>query len=120
MSLPSFFPDPLKNQKLVQELLNRIRQLNSVEKKRLAVLLDTDADLPGLDRRERAYRERLLNRLSKSTDHKTAVELSNNLRSRFLMNLDLQREYLHARIREVLAEPVAAEDPSMSAGVDQH
>ena len=120
MSLPSFFPDPQKNQKLVQELLDRVRQLNSVEKKRLAVLLDTDADLPGLDRRERACRESLLNRLRETTDHKTAVDLSNNLRARFLTNLDLQREYLHSQIREILAEPAATEDPSMSAGIEQH
>ena len=62
MSLPSFFPDPQRSQKLIDDLLERVKGLDPLAKKRLLSLLEDEADLPLLDKVEREYREKVVAR----------------------------------------------------------
>jgi uncharacterized protein YbgA (DUF1722 family) len=102
MALPNYFPDPQRTQRLIDDLLSRVRKLDPLAKKRLAALLDSEADLPMLDKVERKYREKVMESLSKMTDRNSALELSNALRGHFVRNLNLQRSYLHECVRKVL------------------
>jgi Mg/Co/Ni transporter MgtE len=104
MELPSYFPNPERSKKLIQDLLNRVRKLDPAAKKRLAELLDNDADLPMLDKLERNYREKVVTTLSKMSDRTAASELGNTLRAHFNRNLVQQREFLHDCVRGVLRE----------------
>lgn len=109
MSLPPYFPEPNRSEKLIQDLLERVRKLDPTAKKRLVELLETEADLPMLDKLERSYRERVMETLTKVTDRPSALELSNALRSHFNKNLALQREYLHSLVRKTLQDSLEAE-----------
>lgn len=104
MELPSYFPNPDRSRKLINDLLERVRNLDPSAKKRLTELLENDADLPMLDKLERNYRSKVKVTLSKMSDKTAAVELGNTLRSHFNRNLSLQREFLHSRVRDVLNE----------------
>ncbi len=116
MTLPKYFPDPQKTQKLIDDLLGRVRKLDPAAKKRLAELLDDEADLPMLDKVERKYREKVQTSLSKMADRDSATDLGNALRSHFIKNLNLQRSYLHTEVRRVLHDSLAEEDHSVQSG----
>ena len=113
MSLPSYFPNPQRTQKLIDELLDRVKGLDPLAKKRLALLLDTEADLPMLDKLERSYREKVIQKLSEVTNRNAATELGNALRSQFNRNLSLQRDFLHTQVRKVLHESLEDMDNSI-------
>ena len=113
MTLPKFFPDPQRTQKLIDDLLDRVRNLDPAAKKRLAQLLEEEADLPMLDKVERRYREKVQDSLGKMTDRGSAIELGNALRAHFVKNLNLQRCYLHEEVRKVLQEAITEEDSSL-------
>lgn len=114
--LPSYFPNPERSQKLIDELLERVRQLDPVAKKRLLNLLDEEADLPMLDRVERDYREKVVTTLSKMSNREAASKLSNTLRGHFVKNLNLQRAYLHDLVRNVLQDELHGERNSVHGG----
>jgi hypothetical protein len=109
MPLPSFFPDPGRSEKLIGDLLERVRKLDPSAKRKLVDLLENEADLPMLDKLERGYRERVMATLSKVTDRKSANDLGNALRAHFNKNLVLQREYLHDLVRKTLQSSLEAE-----------
>lgn len=113
MELPSYFPNPERSRKLIEDLLERVRKLDPAAKKRLSQLLENEADLPMLDKLERSYREKVQTTLSRMSDRKAAVELGNTLRSHFNRNLGLQRDYLHGCVRGVLQDPGAQMDNSL-------
>lgn len=113
MSLPKYFPDPQRTQKLIDDLLDRVRKLDTEAKKRLAMLLESEADLPMLDKVERKYREKVMESLSNMSDRDSARELSNALRSHFVRNLTLQRAYLHECVRKVLHDSLEEESTSL-------
>ena len=104
MTLPHFFPDPKRSEKLINDLLDRVRKLDPTAKKRLSLLLEEEADLPMLDKLERQYRDKMQKTLMRITDRDAANELGNALRSHFNRNLTLQREYLHTQVRTILHE----------------
>lgn len=118
MELPSYFPNPDRSRKLIDDLLERVRNLDPSAKRRLFELLENDADLPMLDKLERNYRTKVKVTLSKMSDKTAAVELSNTLRSHFNRNLTLQREFLHDRVRDVLGEQSEATEDSFRMGED--
>ena len=113
MSLPPYFPDQQRSEKMIQDLLTRVRKLDSTAKKRLSTLLDEEADLPMLDKLERSYRKKVQATLAKIADQNSAQELSNALRSHFNRNLTLQRDYLHGQVRKVLHDSITNEEQSM-------
>ena len=113
MTLPKFFPDPQRTQKLIMDLLERVRNLDPAAKERLVQLLDEEADLPMLDKVERRYRQKVQGSLSKMTDRSSAIELGNALRAHFVKNLNLQRCYLHEEVRKVLHDALTENDTSL-------
>ena len=119
MSLPPYFPDPERSQRLIDDLLDRVRKLDSSAKQRLSALLEDEADLPMLDKLERSYRDRVQTTLSRITDQDTAVELGNALRAHFNRNLALQREFLHSLVRKTLLEELAKEEESLRIASDE-
>ena len=113
MSLPKYFPDPQKTQKLIDDLLGRVKSLDPVAKKRLTLLLDNEADLPMLDKVERRYREKVIKSLDHMTDRKSAADLASALRSHFVRNLNLQRAYLHECVRKALHNEETGENNAL-------
>lgn len=107
MNLPSYFPNPERSQKLIDELLDRVRSLDPSAKKRLMALLEDEADLPMLDKVERDYREKVVGTLAKMSNRDAAAQLASTLRGHFVKNLNLQRAYLHELVRNVLQESIA-------------
>jgi tRNA uridine 5-carbamoylmethylation protein Kti12 len=118
MTLPKYFPDPQRTQKMIDDLLDRVRKLDPLAKQRLAHLLENEADLPMLDKVERKYREKVMESLSQMTDRDSASELSNALRTHFVRNLNLQRSYLHECVRKVLQESLDQENTSIQLHKD--
>lgn len=110
MSLPEFFPDHHKTQKLIDDLLTRVRNLDPLAKKRLMVLLEDEADLPMLDKLERNYRHKVVDALGRMSDRKAAGELGNALRAHFNRNLTLQRQFLHDCVRKELQDSLEKEE----------
>lgn len=102
MSLPPCFPDPERSQKLIDQLLDRVRSLDELAQKRLLQLIIEEADLPMLDSVERGYREKIQDSLAPVGDRDAARTLGNSLRAQFIRNLTLQREYLHQLVKDTL------------------
>jgi hypothetical protein len=95
MQLPSCFPNPQRNGKAIETLLDRVRGLDDEAKKRLAAMLDDEMDLPYLDVMEREYAMAF---------QKIAPDHATQLRGRFVQALNEQREFLVGLVRNVLQE----------------
>mgnify|MGYP001588916388 FL=1 len=95
MQLPSCFPNPQRNSKAIEALLERVRNLDGDAQKRLASMLDDEMDLPYLDVMEREYALAF---------RRIAPEHANQLRGRFVLALNEQREFLIGLVRKVLQE----------------
>jgi hypothetical protein len=97
MQLPSCFPNPQRNSKAIESLLERVRGLDPDSKNRLAAMLDDEMDLPYLDVMEREYA---------SAFRRIAPDHANQLRGRFVQALNEQRSFLVGLVRNVLQESV--------------
>jgi histidinol dehydrogenase len=95
MQLPSCFPNPQRNGKAIETLLERVRNLDDDAQKRLATMLDDEMDLPYLDVMEREYAMAF---------QKIAPDHATQLRGRFVQALNEQRTFLVSLVRNVLQE----------------
>jgi histidinol dehydrogenase len=95
VQLPSCFPNPQRNSKAIEALLERVRNLDDEAQKRLATMLDEEMDLPYLDVMEREYA---------SAFRRIAPEHATHLRGRFVQALNEQRAFLVGLVRNVLQE----------------
>jgi hypothetical protein len=107
MQLPECFPNPRRNSKAIEALLDRVRSLDIDAKRRLATMLDEEMDLPYLDVMEREYAEAF---------RRIAPDNANNLRGRFVQALNDQRAFLVGLVRKVLQESL--ESSLQSSGSD--
>jgi hypothetical protein len=95
MQLPPCFPNPQRNGKAIEALLERVRNLDIDAKKRLVTMLDEEMDLPYLDVMEREYAQAF---------QRIAPDNANHLRGRFVQALNEQRAFLVGLVRKVLQD----------------
>jgi hypothetical protein len=95
MHLPENFPNPERNRRAIQGLLDRIKTLDKSARGRLQAMLDEEMDLPYLDVMEREY-ARAFQRVA--PDHAVI------LRGRFIQALTEQRGFLVGLVRKTLQD----------------
>jgi len=98
MDVPGCFPNPGRSSRQIEELLARVRNLDSKSKTRLRTMLADEMDLPYLDAMERAYHE---------VFRQIAPEHATQLRSRFVTAINAQRAFLTDLVLKALDEQPA-------------